>query len=130
MAQYVDEPAFQVRYELIGAIVRQASTTKLCAPLIARFKDPSPIVAMRAMDAVLGILSRIWTMPSQSLWWSSSGAWTKPSDTETWHLPARALTTLARLKPEEAQPRLAAAAKSSNVAGACQCGGRRRRARG
>ena len=36
----------------------------------------------------------------------------KPSDTETWHLPARALTTLARLKPEEAQPRLAAAAKS------------------
>ena len=110
VTQYLQDPMLQVRYELVGAIGRHASTTKLCAPLVPRFKDPAPLVAMRAMDAMLATCSDLDDVTKPLVEWASRLE--KPSDTETWHLPARALTTLARLKPQEASPRLAAAAKS------------------
>lgn len=110
VTQYLQDPMLQVRYELVGAIGRHASTTKLCAPLVARFKDPAPLVAMRAMDVLLASCSDLDDVIKPLVEWASRLE--KPSDTDTWHLPARALTTLARLKPEEASPRLASAAKS------------------
>jgi cyclophilin family peptidyl-prolyl cis-trans isomerase len=106
---FKDEPAFQVRYELVGAIARQASTTRLCAPLVARFKDPAPLVAMRAMDALLTTCTDLDDAVAKLV---EIAKWLdEPRDTGTWHLPARAFTALARLKPEEAMKRLAAVAK-------------------
>jgi aminopeptidase YwaD len=106
---FKEEPAFQVRYELVGAIARQASTTKLCAPLVARFKDPAPLVAMRAMDALLGTCTDLDDGVEKLV---EAAKWLdEPRDTGTWHVPARAFTALARLKPEEAQARLAAVTK-------------------
>ncbi len=106
---FKDEPAFQVRYELVGAIARQASTTKLCAPLVARFEDPAPLVAMRAMDAMLATCTDLDDAVAKLV---EAAKWLdEPRDTGTWHVPARAFTALARLKPEEAQSRLAAVTK-------------------
>ena len=109
VAQFVDEPALQVRYELVGAIARHVSTTKLCAPLVQRMKDQAPLVAMRAMDALLVSCTDLDDAVASLLEWVK---WLeKPSETGTWHLPARAFTALARLKPEEATKRLEALAK-------------------
>lgn len=107
--QYRDDPMLQVRYELVGAMVRQASADRICAPLVERLKDPSPLVAMRAMDGLVLTCTDLddAVKPLVAL----AERLEKPSTTGTWHLPARALTALARLKSEEAQSRLAAAAK-------------------
>jgi cyclophilin family peptidyl-prolyl cis-trans isomerase len=109
VALFREEPAFQVRYELVGAIARQASTTRLCAPLVERFKDPAPLVAMRAMDAMLATCTDLDDAVAKLV---EAARWLdEPRDTGTWHVPARAFTALVRLKPEEAQSRLAAVTK-------------------
>ena len=50
--QLAVDPAFQVRYELLGPLGRQASSTGVCAPIVSLLKDESPAVVMRAMDAL------------------------------------------------------------------------------
>ncbi|HVQ41044.1 MAG TPA: peptidylprolyl isomerase, partial [Vicinamibacterales bacterium] len=109
VALFKGEPAFQVRYELVGAIARKAATTQLCVPLVERVKDPAPLVAMRAMDALLSTCTDLdeAVKPLVKL----VERFDKPFDTDDWHLSARAFTALARLKSEEATSRLAAVAK-------------------
>ena len=103
------DPAFQVRYDFLSAVARTIPTTKSCAPLVQRFKDPSPQVVMRAMDLVspnctdLEDAVKALMEPVQKMM--------KQEELLSWHVPSRALAVLARVAPEEAKPGLLAALK-------------------
>ena len=107
--QLSKDPVFQVRYELLGAFSRHATTTKICAPIIAHLKDPSPTVALRAMDLITPGCSDFDKALETLL--DTVKRLEDPNNTDTWHLPARAFLALARVKPELAGERLAAFAK-------------------
>ena len=106
------DPAFQVRHDLIPAIGRLATRTTKCEPIAAFFKDPSPLVAMRAMDAVTAACG---DLEAAVVHLAAAADWLKEPASgiaqPEWHIPARALTALARVKPEEARSRLDVAAK-------------------
>jgi aminopeptidase YwaD len=103
-AQLENDLAFQVRYDLLTPQSRLAARTGLCAPIIARFKDPSPAVAMRAMDLIPATctdLDEAITMLTDL-----ADTLSRSESFVEWHLPSRALSALARLKPPLAAPRL------------------------
>ena len=106
------DSALQVRHDLIPALGRLATRTGKCEPIAAFFKDPSPLVAMRAMDAVTATCSDLEAVAAQLI--AAADSLKEPASgvgQAEWHLPARALTALARVKPEEARSRLDVAAK-------------------
>lgn len=107
--QLAVDPAFQVRYELLGPLGRQASSTGVCAPIVSLLKDESPAVVMRAMDALAASCTDLEDVTKMLE--KTADLMSQPGDPADWHLPSRALATLARIKPEAARPRLAAAAK-------------------
>lgn len=83
-----------VRYDLLAAAGRLAQRTHECAPIVERFTDPSPIVAMRAMDVLApactdlkGALEKLGAMAE---------AIDRPGDVD-WHLASHALTAFVRL---------------------------------
>lgn len=100
MQQKLQDPAFQVRLEAIKVVARVATRTGDCQPLVDALGDASSLVALQAIDglapacrdlpAIVGRLSAL----SATLERSGAG----PS----WQLGARALTTLARVAPEQA----------------------------
>jgi len=104
--------AFQVRYDLIPALGRLATRTGKCEPIAAFFKDPSRLVALRAIDAVVATCTDLDPVVAQLVgaadWLKEPASGNGPPE---WHVPARALTALARVKPEEARSRLQIAAK-------------------
>lgn len=103
------DPAFQVRYDFLSAVARSVSTTKLCAPLVDRFKDPNPFVVMRAMDLInanctdLEDAVKALGEPVKKMM--------REENLLSWHVPSRALAALARVAPDEAKPALIAAMK-------------------
>ena len=107
--QLAGDLAFQVRYELLGPLAREATRTGVCRPIIDRFTDPSPLVVMRAMDVLVATCTdfdeAINTLKD------TADSLAKPGDLVDWHFPSRALVTLARIKPADARPRLAGAVK-------------------
>ena len=103
------DPEFQVRYDFLSAISRWTATTKICEPLVDRFKDPSPHVVMRAMDLVTPACTDIEDTVDALL--EHADKLEKPEELLNWHIPSRALTALARLNADEAKPRLATAIK-------------------
>ncbi len=103
------DPAFQVRYELLTPLSRLATVTRICDSIVARFKDPSPIVAMRAMDVLPPACANPDAAAAALAEWADRLA--KPEEISRWHLPSRALTALARVKPEEARSRMSSALK-------------------
>jgi cyclophilin family peptidyl-prolyl cis-trans isomerase/HEAT repeat protein len=110
VAQLENDSAFQVRYDLLGAQARLIPRTNLCQPIIARLKDPSPLVAMRAMELLAPTCTDL-EQDAIPMLKDLADSLNRSDSHEQWHLPSRALTSLARLKPE-----LAAAALDGAVA--------------
>jgi cyclophilin family peptidyl-prolyl cis-trans isomerase len=100
------DPVFLVRYEFLSAASRLATQTRECAPIVPFFNDSSPIVVMRAMDALattctdLDEVVRVLGELADGL---------RHSGENSWHIPSRALSTLARLRPAEARTRMSVA---------------------
>ena len=106
------DPAFQVRYDFLSAAGRHATLTRKCAPIAKFLEDSSPLVVMRAIDVLVATCTDL-EAPIAFLIAAAASLGEPSSEVgqSSWHVPARALTALARLKPEEARSRLAAAAK-------------------
>jgi cyclophilin family peptidyl-prolyl cis-trans isomerase/HEAT repeat protein len=91
---------FQVRYEMLPPLQRQANLTGLCEPIFKYFRDPSPIVVMRAMDALVPSCSDLDEAHTFLL--AEAERLARPDSHVAWHLPSRALNALARIDPGEA----------------------------
>jgi peptidyl-prolyl cis-trans isomerase B (cyclophilin B) len=107
-AQLAGDAAFQVRLELLGAQSRHAATTHQCAPIIDRFRDPSPLVSMQAMDL---LPSGCADLDQAVALLASQTDGLARSTRADWHASAKAFTTLARIRPSEARSRLEIAVK-------------------
>jgi len=100
------DPSFQVRYEVLSPLSRQAAQTRQCAPIAARLKDPSSTVVMRAMDLLPASCTDLDEVTPTLIDLAD-----RLGNTDTnWHVNSRALTALARIKATEAKPRMAVAA--------------------
>jgi cyclophilin family peptidyl-prolyl cis-trans isomerase/HEAT repeat protein len=101
------DPSVHVRIEAIRSFARGLQTIRDCGPLVPTLTDPGTLVALQAMDSVttacadLPAVVAVLTPLADQLG--------EPSRASAWHRPARALTTLSRLAPEEARKRLPAA---------------------
>jgi peptidyl-prolyl cis-trans isomerase B (cyclophilin B) len=102
------DPAFQVRYESLGPLARQMSQTRQCAPVAALLNDPSPIVAMRAIDLLSPTCTDIDAATAKLAALADDLA---KREAQPWQISSRALTTLARIRPAEARPHLEVAVK-------------------
>jgi cyclophilin family peptidyl-prolyl cis-trans isomerase len=95
------DPAFQVRYEMVGVLARYAGTSQQCKPVVAMFQDAELTVALRAMAAVpdscpdRSEIVRELVPLAATLGREESHA--------RWHRPAHAYMALARLSPEVAK---------------------------
>jgi len=98
------DPASQVRYDVLGAIGREALRGKLCAPVAQYFGDPDTTVVLRALD----VLPAGCTDATEALKnvISRADEIGRPESAIRWHVPARALTALARVSPDAARSRL------------------------
>jgi cyclophilin family peptidyl-prolyl cis-trans isomerase len=104
-----DDPAFQVRYELLSPLARRARQTGDCAPIVERFNDPSPTVALRAMDLLPATCTDLAEILKPLI--SLADRLESPSEDVSWHFNSHALTALVRVAQAEGRPRLAIAAK-------------------
>lgn len=102
------DPAFQVRFELAGAVARLAAQTHDCRGLLRMTNDPAPLVAVRAIDELpescaepAPVVARL-TALTDELDDSASG--------QTWHVPTHAWIALARFNPARARQSLETAA--------------------
>jgi cyclophilin family peptidyl-prolyl cis-trans isomerase/Zn-dependent M28 family amino/carboxypeptidase len=103
------DESFQVRYELLAAVTRLVRQTHQCAPFVERFKDLSPAVVMRAMDLLQATCTDLDETIAKLIVFSDKLL--KEDGAYDWHVSARALAALARVKPDMAHERIAAAAK-------------------
>jgi len=104
VAALVKDPAFQVRYEMAAVVSRDVQRTNDCEPLMALMQDSEPTVALRAIDAIPKSCA---AHPGIRTWLTTRAA--ELRGTADWHVPARALSALARIAPEAASPLLGAA---------------------
>ena len=107
-AQLAGDAAFQVRLELLGPQSRHAANTHQCAPVIDRFRDPSPLVSMHAMDLLPSGCADL--DHAVALLASLTDGLARTTRTD-WHVSAKAFTTLARIRAPEARSRLEIAVK-------------------
>lgn len=103
------DSTFQVRYDLLASVSRLARQTQQCAPLVKYFKDPSLTVVMRAMDLLFASCTDL-DEPIATLI-DLTDVLVKPDAVYDWHVVARAMAALARVKPEAAEKAMTAAAK-------------------
>jgi len=101
------DPMFQVRYDLLSPLARLATRTGECAPIVERFKDPSPVVVMRAMDALVATCTDLDEATAKLRDLADKLA--DRADDAAWRFNSRALAALARVKPDLAKPRIGAA---------------------
>lgn len=92
--RFAADPDFHVRYDLLSAAGRLAQSTHECAPIVERFKDPSPLVVMRAMEVLSPVCK---DLPDAAKELRSMGdALDRPGELD-WHLASHALAALVRL---------------------------------
>jgi cyclophilin family peptidyl-prolyl cis-trans isomerase/HEAT repeat protein len=103
------DSALQVRHELLASVSRLSRQTHQCAPLVRYFKDLSPAVVMRAMDLLTASCADLDEPVAKLI--DLLDKFKKEENQPDWHIPARALAALARVKPEAAHALLTAAAK-------------------
>lgn len=96
--------AFQVRFELLNALARQATVTKTCAPLVRSFYDAELAVVLRAIDLLPASCSDLDTAVQPLVRWAED--FRIPEGTLRWHRPSHAFATLARVAPDAAKPLL------------------------
>jgi len=103
------DPAFQVRYEMVGVLARYAGTSQQCKPVVAMLQDAELTVALRAMDLVpescpdRSEIVRELVQVAATLGREESHV--------LWHRPARTYAAVARLSPDVAKGLSEAAAK-------------------
>lgn len=105
------DPAMHVRIEAVRAFARGLQTIRDCGPLVAAMNDTATLVSLQAMDSVTtgcadpaGVVAALTPLADQLA---------DPVRASTWHRPARALTALVRVAPDEARKRLPAAVAHS-----------------
>lgn len=101
------DPQMHVRIEALRAFARGLQTIRDCGPLVTAMTDSAPLVSLQAMDAVTTACSDVPAVVAALTPWADR--LTDPSQHAQWHRPARALTALARVAPDEARRRLPAA---------------------
>lgn len=101
------DPSMHVRIEAVRSFARGLATIRDCGPLVVAMSDKEALVAMQAMDSVTtgcaDVAAVVATLTPVADQLSDA------SRAATWHRPARALTALSRLAPEEARKRLGVA---------------------
>jgi len=109
------DPSMHVRIEAIRSFARGLQTIRDCGPLVAAMGDKDTLVALQAMDSVVPPPNTPNTPASLCSDVPSVAAaltpvadqLADPARAAAWHRPARALTTLSRIAPEDARKRLA-----------------------
>ncbi len=100
------DPQMHVRIEAIRSFARGLQTINDCAPIVTMVGDTAPLVAMQAMDS---LTTGCRDLPGIVAAVAAEADKLPGASATTWHRPARALTTLARLAPDDARKRLGAA---------------------
>jgi aminopeptidase YwaD len=104
----VKDPAPQVRYEFLGPLGREAQRGRTCAAVAQYFGDPETMVVLRALDVLpQGCTDAADALKRVTAFADELG---RPESQPRWHVPARALTALARVSPDDARARLKGAA--------------------
>jgi len=103
------DDAFQVRYDILASISRLVRENHQCAPVAKYFKDVSPAVVMHAMDSLVASCTDLDEPIAKLI--DLTDQLVKPDAVYDWHIVARALAALTRLKPDAVAKPLAAAAK-------------------
>jgi cyclophilin family peptidyl-prolyl cis-trans isomerase/HEAT repeat protein len=103
------DPSMNVRLEAISSQAKDRSAPRACGPIVAAVADPVPLVSLQAIGALVpecalapDVIAMLATIADELM---------DPQKAATWHRGSRALTTLARIAPEEARKRLPSAAK-------------------
>ncbi len=106
-----NDPSMHVRLEAVTAQAKDRSTPRVCGPIVALVNDPVPLVSLQALGALVpecaltpDVIARVASIADELA---------DATKAATWHRGSRALTTLARLAPEEARKRLDVAARHS-----------------
>lgn len=103
----LDDPQMHVRFDAIRSFARGLQTIADCEPLLKAISDPAPLVGMQAMDSLSTRCSNQPALVAALI--PIADRLADPAAASAWHRPARALSALARLAPDEARSRLAAA---------------------
>jgi peptidyl-prolyl cis-trans isomerase B (cyclophilin B) len=101
------DPSMHVRIEAVRSFARGLATIRDCGPLVSAMSDKDALVAMQAMDSVTTDCADVPAVIAALI--PVADQLSDSTRAATWHRPARALTTLSRIAPEEARTRLAAA---------------------
>jgi len=102
------DPQMHVRLEAVRTFGRGLQTIPDCAPLVDAFGDTATLVSLQAMDSVSANCAEPAAVVTALT--AVADKLSDPAHVATWHRPARALTTLVRVAPTDARPRLASAA--------------------
>lgn len=103
------DPSMHVRLDAITSQAKDRSTPRVCGPIVAAVADPQTIVSLQALGALVpecALAPDVVAMVA-----SIADELTDPAKVSTWHRGSRALTTLARVSPDQARTRLPAATR-------------------
>jgi cyclophilin family peptidyl-prolyl cis-trans isomerase/HEAT repeat protein len=101
------DPSMHVRIEAVRSFARGLATIRDCGPLVAAMTDKAALVAMQAMDSVTTECADVPAVVAALA--PVADQLSDATRAATWHRPARALTALSRIAPEEARTRLGVA---------------------
>jgi len=103
------DPSMHVRLDAITSQAKDRSTPRACGPIVAAVGDPQTIVSLQALGALVPECALAPDVVAMMA--SIADELTDRAKVLTWHRGSRALTTLARVSPEQARTRLAAASR-------------------
>jgi cyclophilin family peptidyl-prolyl cis-trans isomerase/HEAT repeat protein len=93
-----------VRIEATRSLARGLQTIRDCGPLVTTMSDTDALVAMQAMDSVTSGCADVPAVVAVLI--PLADQLGDPARAAAWHRPARALTALSRLAPDEARKRV------------------------
>lgn len=103
------DPSMHVRLDAITSQAKDRSTPRACGPIVVAVADPLPLVSLQALSALVPECAL--TPDAVEIVASIADELTDRAKAATWHRGSRALTTLARVAPEQARTRLSAASR-------------------
>ncbi len=110
-ARLDQDAVWQVRYDYLAAEGRRAGQLKSCAALRGRLADAEPAVVLRAIDLLATSCASAADLDQVAAdLLGRARALSPVPGGDDWHVPARALTALARVRAGDARPLIASAA--------------------
>lgn len=103
------DPSMHVRLDAITSQAKDRATPRACGPIVAAVGDPQTIVSLQALGALVPECAL--APDAVAMVAAVADELTDRAKVSAWHRGSRALTTLARVAPEQARTRLAAAAR-------------------